>query len=71
MDRVELAYLESGATVQYILSRWGSERFRSFAHSVAESSLSREDIKTAVHEELGVSWAEFFEGWAGYVQTLP
>ena len=71
MDRVELAYLESGATVQYILSRWGSERFRSFAHSVAESSLSREDIKTAVRDELDVSWAEFYEGWAGYVQTLP
>ena len=71
MDKVELAYLEAGATAKYILARWGVQAYKRFATDVADTSLSRQDIKATVEKDLGVTWAEFYAGWVDYVETLP
>lgn len=70
-EKVQLAYLEAGSVVLYILDEWGLEALKRWVTAVADSDLTPEGIEKAGATALGVSWDEFFEGWTAYVQTLP
>ncbi len=70
MARVTLAYLEGGALVKYVLSRWGQTTLKRFFVDVADGSLSGPAVKQTVRADLGVSWGSFYSGWKAYVMTL-
>jgi hypothetical protein len=70
-EDVQLAYLEAGSVVLYILDRWGLTKLKAWVTAVADSDLTAKGLETAVRETLGVSWDEFVAGWRDYVQTLP
>jgi hypothetical protein len=69
--RIQLAYLESGAVVGYILQHWGPAPLKRFVLQVADSSLSPQAIKEIVRRLLGESWTKFYGGLVQYVYTLP
>jgi hypothetical protein len=69
--RVQLAYLESGAVVGYIVAHWGPAPLKRFVLQVADSSLSPQAIKEVVRRLLGESWTRFYAGLVQYVYTLP
>jgi hypothetical protein len=71
MAKVELAYLEGGALVKYLIARWGLATMRRFSVDVADTSLRPAAVKRVVRRDLGVSWASFYAGWTSYVMTLP
>jgi hypothetical protein len=70
-EEVQLAYLEAGSVVLYILDEWGLTKLKAWVTAVADSDLTPEGLEDAVGETLGVSWDEFVAGWRDYVQTLP
>ncbi len=71
MARVDLAYLEGGALVKYLIARWGLATMRRFSVDVANTSLRPAAVQGVVRRDLGVSWAGFYAGWKSYVMTLP
>ena len=70
MATVELAYLEGGALVKYLIARWGVATMHRFAVDVADTSLKPAAIGRVVRRDLGVSWPAFYAGWTSYVMTL-
>jgi len=71
MAKVDLAYLEGGALVKYLIARWGLVAMRRFSVDVADTSLEPAAIRAVVRRDLGVSWPSFYAGWKSYVMTLP
>ena len=71
MTTVNLAYLEGGALVKYVIARWGLVTMRRFSVDVADTSLAPAAVEGVVRRDLGVSWASFYAGWTSYVMTLP
>jgi len=70
-EEVQLAYLEAGSVVLYVLDEWGLATLKSWLIAVADSDLTPAGLNAATRETLGVTWDEFVEGWTAYVQTLP
>lgn len=70
-DKVQLAYLEAGSVVLYVLDGWGLAGLRRWLTAVADSDLTPKGIEQAVAASLGVTWDEFVAGWTDYVETLP
>lgn len=70
-EKVQLAYLEAGSVVLYVLDEWGLATLKRWVTAVADSDLTPDDLAAVVRETLGVSWGEFVAGWSDYVQTLP
>jgi hypothetical protein len=69
-DAVRLAYAEAGATVRYVLARWGERRLYRWVRAVANSDLTDAGIMNSVKRELGISWRAFVSGWRAYASTL-
>jgi len=70
-EKVQVAYLEAGSVVLYILDEWGLATLKRWMTAVADSDLTPGGLDSAVRETLGVPWEEFVAGWTEYVQTLP
>jgi hypothetical protein len=70
-EEVQLAYLEAGSVVLYILDAWGLDELKAWVTAVADSDLTPAGLGAATRETLGVTWDEFVTGWTAYVQTLP
>jgi len=66
---IELAYEEGGTLVEYIWKRWGLERLRRFADTVAASDMTPAGIRHATRETLGVGWKQLESGWERFVPT--
>ncbi len=70
-DKVQLAYLEAGSVVLYILDEWGLEDLKRWILGVADSDLTPDGVAATTRRTLGVTWDAFVAGWTEYVQTLP
>lgn len=70
-EEIELAYLEAGSVVLYVLDRWGLHRLKPWMTAVADSDLDEAGLDEATRRTLGVGWDRFYEGWQKYVLDLP
>ncbi len=70
-QKVQLAYLEAGSVVLYVVDEWGSKGLKRWMTAVADSDLTPDGLRVATRDALGVTWGGFVAGWTRYVQTLP
>ncbi len=70
-EKVQLAYLEAGSVVLYVLDEWGLGALKRWVTAVADSDLTPDGLETATRRALGVPWDEFVAGWTEFVGTLP
>ena len=70
-EEVQIAYLEAGSVVLYVLDEWGLTALKAWVTAVADSDLTPAGLNAATKESLGVTWEDFVAGWTAYVQTLP
>ena len=69
-DVVRLAYAEAGATIRYVMHRWGFSRMYHWVRSVAGSDMTDAAIMNSTKRELGIKWRAFVSGWRAFATNL-